>query len=231
MIRPALCLPLLCALAAAPLAAQTAPKAKSKARPAKAAKTAPAATPVQAPAPTPEPTPAPQPKPRVRLETSYGPIVVELEPDITPLTVANFLSYVRQGHYAGTIFHRVIDGFMIQGGGHLEDLTEKPLGTPILNETAKAAKAGLKNTRGTIAMARLTDPNSATAQFYINTADNPPLDHKAMTPEGMGYCPFGRVVEGMDVVDKIGKVRTVWRKGYQDVPDYPVRLKAAVEVK
>ena len=186
------------------------------------------APPVQAPAPMPAATPAPVAKPRVQLLTSYGPIVVELEPDLAPKTVANFLQYVKDGHYKGTIFHRVIEGFMIQGGGLLENLDEKPLRAPVVNEAPQTFRAGLKNTRGTIAMARTGSPHSATAQFYINTVDNKALDHRDMTEDGYGYCVFGRVVAGMDVVDKIEKVRTEWRKGQSGVPQYPVRLKDAV---
>ncbi len=182
----------------------------------------------QAPAPLPAATPAPVAKPRVQLLTSYGPIVVELEPELAPKTVANFLQYVKDGHYKGTIFHRVIEGFMIQGGGLLENLDEKPLRAPVVNEAPQTFRAGLRNTRGTIAMARTGSPHSATAQFFINTVDNKALDHRDMTEEGYGYCVFGRVVAGMDAVDKIEKVRTEWRKGQSGVPQYPVRLKDAV---
>ncbi len=182
----------------------------------------------QAPAPAPTAAaPQPQAKPRVQLTTSYGPIVVELEPALTPLTVANFLRYVKEGHYAGTIFHRVIPGFMIQGGGLLPDMTEKPSHEPIPNEAAEAARGGLLNTRGTIAMARTDEPGSATSQFYINTADNAMLDHKSTAAANFGYCPFGRVVSGMEVVDKIEKVNTILRRGMQNVPEYAVRIKAA----
>ena len=170
---------------------------------------------------------APKAKPRVRIDTSYGPVVVELEPDLAPKTVANFLRYVKEGFYAGTIFHRVIAGFMVQGGGLLPDLTEKPTHEPLPNEAGETFRAGLKNTRGTIAMARTDAPGSATAQFYINTADNAPLDHKDESAEGYGYCAFGRVVSGMEFVDKIEKVNTVMRKGMQNVPEYAVRIKAA----
>lgn len=189
----------------------------------------------QAPAPVPAAqapgapaTPTPAAKPRVQLLTSYGPIVVELEPELAPKTVANFLQYVKDGHYKGTIFHRVIEGFMIQGGGLLENMDEKPLREPILNEAPQTFRAGLKNTRGTLAMARTGSPHSATAQFYISTVDNPSLDHRDMSEEGYGYCAFGRVVSGMEAVDKIEKVRTEWRKGQAGVPQFPVRLKDAV---
>ena len=174
------------------------------------------------------PSPVPIAKPRVQLLTSYGPIVVELEPELAPKTVANFLQYVQDGHYKGTIFHRVIEGFMVQGGGLLENLEEKPSGAPILNEAPQSFKGGLKNTRGTIAMARTSSPNSATAQFYINVADNPRLDHRDLSEEGYGYCVFGRVVSGMDAVDRISKVKTEWRRGMGDIPQFAVWLKDAV---
>lgn len=186
----------------------------------------------QAPAPAvpqaPALVPAPVAKPRVQLLTSYGPIVVELEPELAPRTVENFLQYVKEGHYKGTIFHRVIEGFMIQGGGLLESLEEKPNRPAILNEAPQTFRAGLKNTRGTLAMARTGSPHSATAQFYINTVDNQALDHRDLSEEGYGYCVFGRVVAGLEVVDKIEKVKTEWRKGQGGVPQYPVRLKDAV---
>nr|WP_306672385.1 peptidylprolyl isomerase [Geothrix fuzhouensis] len=189
---------------------------------------APVPVPPTSPPPSAAPLPVPVAKPRVQLLTSYGPIVVELEPDLAPETVANFLQYVKDGHYKGTIFHRVIEGFMIQGGGLLENLDEKPTRAPIVNEAPQTFRAGLKNTRGTIAMARTGSPHSATAQFYINTVDNKSLDHRDMSEDGYGYCVFGRVVSGMDVVDKIEKVRTEWREGQSGVPQYPVRLKDAV---
>jgi cyclophilin family peptidyl-prolyl cis-trans isomerase len=184
--------------------------------------TAPAPAPA-VPAPAPE---APQAKPRVLIQTSYGPITLELEPGAAPATVANFLHYVQEGFYAGTIFHRVIDGFMVQGGGLLPDLTEKATRGSVVNEAPAAFKAGLKNTRGTIAMARKEPRNSATSQFYINTADNPSLDPKDDTDAGFGYCVFGRVVAGMEAVDKIEKVHTVWRKGMPNVPEYAVRIRS-----
>ncbi|MFN8011999.1 MAG: peptidylprolyl isomerase [Holophagaceae bacterium] len=181
-------------------------------------------------APKPAP-PAPSvPKPRVRFETSFGPIVVELEPDLAPRTVANFLAYVKAGHYAGTIFHRVIPGFMVQGGGLTESMAEKPTREPVSNESERTFKAGLRNVRGTIAMARTSEPDSAMAQFYINTADNASLDFQAATPEGIGYCAFGRVVSGMEAVDAIEKVKTVWRRGQPNVPDYAVRIKSAEQL-
>jgi cyclophilin family peptidyl-prolyl cis-trans isomerase len=163
----------------------------------------------------------PQVKPRVSIHTSYGPVVVELEPALAPATVENFLNYVKSGYYSGTIFHRVIDGFMIQGGGFTESMTEKSANAPVRNES-KAE--GLKNVRGTIAMARTDDPNSATSQFFINLADNSKLDFTSASTAGIGYCVFGKVVSGMESVDKIAKVRTVWRKGFSDVPEFHVRI-------
>jgi cyclophilin family peptidyl-prolyl cis-trans isomerase len=170
-----------------------------------------------------EPEAKPQVKPKVSISTSYGSVVLELEPEEAPLTVENFLNYVKSGHYDGTIFHRVIDGFMIQGGGFTEKMEEKPVNSPIKNES-KAG--GLKNTRGTIAMARLDDPHSATSQFFINLADNPKLDY--VSSSGSGYCVFGRVVSGMELIDKIAKVKTVWRMGHSDVPEFHVRLTKAI---
>jgi peptidyl-prolyl cis-trans isomerase B (cyclophilin B) len=155
---------------------------------------------------------------RVRLETSLGEIIVELYPDEAPISVENFLGYVEAGFYDGTIFHRVMDGFMIQGGGFTADMTQKPTNKTITNE----ADNGLKNKRGTVAMARRPDPNSATAQFFINTVDNRPLDHTGKNPQGWGYAVFGKVVEGMDVVDAIAKVKTGTKGSFQNVPVEPV---------
>ena len=152
--------------------------------------------------------------PRVRLQTSMGDIVIELEPEKAPKTVENFLGYAEAGFYDGTIFHRVIDGFMIQGGGFTEDMKQKPTGEEIANE----ADNGLKNKRGTVAMARRGDPDSASSQFFINTVNNRPLDHTGKNPQGWGYAVFGEVVEGMDVVDAIAKVKTGTKGGMQDVP-------------
>lgn len=222
MNRPVL-FALLVAASLAPLSAQTKPK---KTKP----KVQPAAVAAPQPAPAPEPTPAPKPKPRVRLDTSYGPVVVELEPDLAPVTVENFLGYVKSGHYVGTIFHRVMDGFMVQGGGFTEDLVEKPTRAPIRNEAPATFRGGLKNTRGTIAMARTGDPHSATSQFYINLVDNQALDFKADNAQGIGYCAFGRVVEGMEAVDKIARVRVGIRRGMEAVPEYAVRIKGATVV-
>jgi peptidyl-prolyl cis-trans isomerase B (cyclophilin B) len=166
-------------------------------------------------------------KPRVVLETGLGDITIELSPDKAPLTVKNFLTYVDDGFYDGTIFHRVIKGFMIQGGGMTDAMREKPTRDPINNE----ADNGLKNERGTIAMARTSFPHSATSQFFINTVDNPFLDHKGKTSSGYGYCVFGKVIKGLDVVDAIEKVRTTSRMGHQDVPVDPVVIKKVVRIK
>ncbi|HAK22157.1 MAG TPA: peptidyl-prolyl cis-trans isomerase A [Desulfovibrio sp.] len=152
--------------------------------------------------------------PVVLLETTSGDILVELYPDKAPETVANFLKYVDDGFYNNTIFHRVIPGFMIQGGGLTARMQQKDTSAPIKNE----ADNGLKNDRGTIAMARTMDPHSATAQFFINLVDNDFLNFQAPSGNGWGYCVFGRVTEGMDVVDKIAKVKTTTVGMYQDVP-------------
>ena len=152
--------------------------------------------------------------PNVLLDTTEGEILIELYPDKAPETVANFLKYVDEGFYKNTIFHRVIKGFMIQGGGLTMKMEEKPTSAPVKNE----ADNGLKNDRGTIAMARTMDPHSATAQFFINLVDNEFLNYSAPTVQGWGYCVFGKVVDGMDVVDKIGKTKTGARPPYDDVP-------------
>ena len=152
--------------------------------------------------------------PVVLLETTSGDILVELYPDKAPETVANFLKYVDDGFYNNTIFHSVIPGFMIQGGGLTARMQQKDTSAPIKNE----ADNGLKNDRGTIAMARTMDPHSATAQFFINLVDNDFLNFQAPSGNGWGYCVFGRVTEGMDVVDKIAKVKTTTVGMYQDVP-------------
>ncbi|WP_409929512.1 peptidylprolyl isomerase [Sulfuriflexus sp.] len=143
-------------------------------------------------------------KVRVHMQTSMGDIVLELDKARAPITVKNFLSYAQSGFYEGTIFHRVIDGFMIQGGGYDEHYNKKPTRPPIINE----ANNGLQNLRGTISMARTGVIHSATSQFFINVKDNPSLDHRGPTPRGFGYAVFGQVVEGMDVVDKIRQVAT-----------------------
>jgi peptidyl-prolyl cis-trans isomerase B (cyclophilin B) len=154
----------------------------------------------------------------IKMHTNLGVISIELDAAKAPNTAANFESYVREGFYDGTIFHRVIDGFMIQGGGMTANMVNKPTHEPIKNE----ADNGLKNERGTIAMARTGDPHSATAQFFINVADNGFLNHRAPTQEGWGYCVFGKVVEGMDVVDRIKGVATTNAGFHQDVPAEPV---------
>jgi peptidyl-prolyl cis-trans isomerase B (cyclophilin B) len=164
--------------------------------------------------------------PRIRFETSMGNIIVELDPQAAPITVTNFIRYVESGFYDGTIFHRVIKEFMIQGGGFTADMHKKPTQAPVPNEAAN----GLKNLRGTIAMARTADPHSATAQFFINTVDNAFLDHTAKTPQGWGYCVFGKVVEGMDVVDKIEGMPTGFKDGYQNVPVIPITINRALEM-
>lgn len=164
--------------------------------------------------------------PRVKLETSMGVIVLELAPHRAPKTVDNFLQYVKDGFYDGTIFHRVIKGFMIQGGGLTEAMEGKPTRAPISNE----ADNGLKNRRGSIAMARTGDPHSATVQFFINTVDNHPLDFRETNVQGWGYCVFGRVVQGMDVVDAIEAVDTGRRGAYRDVPRKDVVIQKATMV-
>ena len=164
--------------------------------------------------------------PRVALETSRGRIVLELDAVKAPATVANFLDYVRAGHYDGTIFHRVIKNFMIQGGGFDAEMPQKKTGAQIANEAAN----GLVNARGTVAMARTNDPHSATAQFFLNTVDNRALDYRASTPQGWGYAVFGRVVEGMEVVDSIEAVATTSRAGHRDVPVEPVLIVRAAVV-
>ena len=161
----------------------------------------------------------------VKLHTNHGVITLELDADKAPLTVANFLAYVESGHYNNTVFHRVIDGFMIQGGGFEPGMTQKPTGEQIKNE----ADNGLKNERGTVAMARTQDPHSATAQFFINVVDNARLDYPSF--DGNGYAVFGKVVEGMDVVDKIKEVPTGSRGPHQNVPLTPVTIKSARIVK
>ncbi len=145
---------------------------------------------------------------KVELDTTAGKIVLQLDAKAAPQTVENFLAYVKAGHYNGTQFHRVIDGFMIQGGGYTSDFTEKPTRPGIKNEAEQSSKAGLLNTPGTIAMARTRDPHSASAQFFINVADNKFLNYRASTVDGYGYAVFGKVVEGMDVVNKIAKTPT-----------------------
>ncbi|HQT00386.1 MAG: cyclophilin [Hydrogenophilales bacterium 16-64-46] len=159
----------------------------------------------------------------VKLTTNHGVITLELDAEKAPKTVENFLQYVRDGFFDGTIFHRVIDGFMIQGGGFEPGMTQKPTRDTIENEAAN----GLKNEAYTIAMARTPNPHSATAQFFINVKNNGFLDFTSATPQGWGYCVFGKVSEGTDVVDKIKKVKTGNRAGHQDVPMEDVVIEKA----
>lgn len=151
----------------------------------------------------------------VILQTSMGNITLELDREHAPVTTDNFIAYAKNGFYEGTLFHRVIDGFMIQGGGITEDMHQKSTNEPIKNE----ANNGLKNNVGTIAMARTNDPHSASSQFFINVADNDFLNFRSESPQGWGYCVFGKVTDGMDVVKKISHVNTVNRSGHQDVPE------------
>ena len=175
----------------------------------------------------PAPAAAPAKNPRVALETSKGKIVIELDAAKAPNTTENFLSYVRSGFYDGTIFHRVIDNFMIQGGGFKADMTQKQAKAPIQNE----ADNGLKNDKYTVAMARTNDPHSASSQFFINTKDNAFLNHSGKSLQGWGYAVFGKVVEGFDVVDAIGKTPTTTKSGFQDVPATTVTITKATVVK
>ena len=157
---------------------------------------------------------------KVEITTTLGPITVELNQDKAPKTVENFLGYVKSGFYDGTIFHRVISGFMIQGGGMDKDMKTKATNSSIENE----ASNGLSNLDGSIAMARTSDPHSATAQFFINTEDNPGLDFQSETEQGWGYCVFGEVIDGMEVVTKIDDVPTTSRNGHQDVPEEVIQI-------
>lgn len=159
----------------------------------------------------------------IKLHTNYGVITLKLDAEKAPETTANFEKYVKDGHYDGTIFHRVINNFMIQGGGFEPGMNQKATNAPIKNE----ANNGLSNKRGTIAMARTMDPHSASAQFFINVKDNTFLDHTAPTPQGWGYTVFGEVVDGMDVVDKIREVETTSKAGHQDVPAEDVIIEKA----
>ena len=186
--------------------------------------TTPAAAPPAAPAPQPAPT-----GPFVAFDvaqgrTAFGTITIALNPEKAPLSVQNFLKYVRSGHYEGTVFHRVMPGFMIQGGGFTPELEEKPTLGPIKNE----AKNGLRNSRGAVAMARKNDPDSADGQFFVNLRDNHRLDYGI---GGAGYAVFGQVVEGMDVVDRIAAVPTASRGAHENVPQMAVVIKKAREVK
>ena len=173
--------------------------------------------------------------PQVEFDTTLGKIRIELYPDAAPKTVANFIDYVKAKQYDGTQFHRVIDGFMIQGGGFTTDFKPKPTRPPIVNEAEMSSKAGILNVPGTIAMARTSDPNSATSQFFINVADNKALNFRSPDPGGIGYTAFGKVVDGMDVVTKIAKVAKGGGKPVPpgtplspaDVPTEPVVITAA----
>ncbi|HEV7800218.1 MAG TPA: peptidylprolyl isomerase [Burkholderiales bacterium] len=162
---------------------------------------------------------APAANPQVEVRTNMGNVTLELYPENAPNTVQNFIQYVKDGHYNGTLFHRVMPGFMIQGGGFDTKFVEKPTRPAIKNEAGN----GLRNGVGMVSMARTKDPHSATAQFFINVAENPTLDFKAPTPEGYGYTPFGKVIKGMDVVERITKVPTgAGKPPHQDVPLKPV---------
>ncbi|MFP3563147.1 peptidylprolyl isomerase [Paraburkholderia sp. IMGN_8] len=162
----------------------------------------------------------------VELHTNHGVIKLELDAEKAPKSVENFLNYVKAGHYDNTVFHRVIDGFMIQGGGFEPGMKQKPTAEPITNE----ANNGLKNVNGSVAMARTNDPHSATAQFFINVNDNDFLNHSSPTPQGWGYAVFGKVVEGLDIVEKIKKVKTGSKGFHQDVPVDDVVIEKAVIV-
>ncbi len=165
--------------------------------------------------------------PQVELKTSMGVIVLELYPERTPATVKNFIQYVKDGHYNGTVFHRVIPKFMIQGGGFSPDFKQRPVGKPIRNEAAD----GIKNTVGTVAMARTSEPHSATAQFFINIADNDFLNFRYPTREGYGYCAFGRVIKGMNVVQRIASVATgAGPAPHRDVPRQPIVIEQATVI-
>jgi cyclophilin family peptidyl-prolyl cis-trans isomerase len=176
---------------------------------------------LQSPAPAASPQPAAG-NPVAVIDTSAGAITVELYKDRAPVSVENFLQYARDGFYTGTIWHRVVAGYVIQGGGYTAELVEKDTRAPIQNE----ATNGLRNRRGTLAMARKRTARSATSQFYINLADNPALDYRGLAPDDFGYAVFGRVIEGMDVVDKIGASRTGARDGMTDVPVTPIVIKS-----
>ena len=164
--------------------------------------------------------------PRVEFKTTMGSFTLELYPDNAPKTVENFLQYANSGFYKGTVFHRVIDGFMIQGGGFDPSMRQKETRAPIENEAGIAIKGGLKNEIGTIAMARTSVPNSATAQFFINVKNNGFLDYKDPSPQGIGYAVFGRVVQGMDVVMQIAKVATTTQGMNQNVPQKPIIIES-----
>lgn len=168
--------------------------------------------------------PAYQPYPQVVLETTHGQVTLELDAEKAPETVRNFLAYVEGGHYDGTLFHQVDKGYVILGGGYTSELTEKTVGRPIRNE----AENGLKNVQGTIAMARSADEiDSSTCQFFINLADNPALDHTSLTPEGFGYCVFGRVIDGWDVIETISTIPTKSSEAFPSLPTETVMIRSA----
>ena len=182
---------------------------------------------LQTPAPAAPLQPAPG-NPVVVIDTSAGTITAELFKDRAPVSVENFLQYARDGHYSGTLWHRVVAGYVIQGGGYTPEMVEKAVRPPIQNE----ATNGLSNRRGTLAMARTRQARSATSQFYINVSNNPGLNHTGFSPDDFGYAVFGRVLEGMDVVDKIAAVRTATnREGMEDVPVTPVLIRGVTEKK
>jgi peptidyl-prolyl cis-trans isomerase B (cyclophilin B) len=161
---------------------------------------------------------------KVQLTTTLGPITIQLDADNAPKTVENFVAYVESGHYDGTIFHRVIEDFMVQGGGMDKEMKSKSTNAPIQNE----ANNGLKNEYGSVAMARTSDPHSASAQFFINTSDNSFLDFQSETQDGWGYCVFGKVIEGIEVVNTIEEKPTTTRNGHQDVPEEIIEIEKAV---
>ena len=161
---------------------------------------------------------------KATIETSMGTITLELDAEKSPATVSNFVEYAKSGFYDGTVFHRVIDGFMIQGGGFTKEMNQKPTRAPIRNEAVN----GLKNRRGTIAMARTRVVDSATSQFFINLVDNEFLDFTSPTPQGYGYAVFGKVTDGMSVVDSIAKVKTGFAGPHQNVPETPVVIRKVV---
>jgi cyclophilin family peptidyl-prolyl cis-trans isomerase len=175
---------------------------------------------LQSPAPSQPAQPDPR-NPVVLIETSMGTITIELFQEKAPASVENFLKYVQDGFYPGTIFHRVVSGYVIQGGGYTPDLNEKPTRPPVQNE----ATNGLSNQRGTVTMARTRALRSATSQFFINLADNRSLDHRSYSPDEFGYAVFGRVIAGMDVVDRIASVQTTVKDGMENVPVTPVLIK------
>jgi cyclophilin family peptidyl-prolyl cis-trans isomerase len=184
------------------------------------------AKPKATPTPTPQAAATPGGKmsanPVIVIETSMGPVEAELYQDKAPISVANFLKYIDEGFYNGTIFHRVIDGFMIQGGGFTKDMKQKDVHAPIKNE----ATNGLKNDVGTLAMARTSVVDSATAQFFINVKDNSFLNHTSPTPQGFGYAVFGKITNGMDIVNKIKTAKTTMKNGMQDVPVETIEIKS-----